>query len=184
MPCRSLASPLRLQAEWRKTSVGTLQVAWRKSSGESLQAEWRKSSGGSLQAEWRKSSGESLQAEWREPSGGSMQAEWREPSGESCERNGASHPVGHCKRNGASHPVGRVSPSPGRLRGTAIIQPLCFKIPPTSLCELYLNTHGSHLGNPSSEDQQALIALRTERSQAHRSSSLRGILVGMPTRSR
>ena len=160
MPCRSLASPLRLQAEWRKTSVGTLQVAWRKSSGESLQAEWRKSSGGSLQAEWRK------------PSVGSMQAEWREPSGESCERNGASHPVG------------RVSPSPGRLRGTAIIQPLCFKIPPTSLCELYLNTHGSHLGNPSSEDQQALIALRTERSQAHRSSSLRGILVGMPTRSR
>ena len=143
-----------------------------------------------------------------------------------CKRNGASHPVGHCKRNGASHPVSRVSSSPGRLRGTAIIPriadstvpkslksprsfssipfpsiplpsvtfppcpllcasvPLCFKIPPTSLCELYLNTHGSHLGNPSSEDQQALIALRTERSQAHRSSSLRGILVGMPTRSR
>ena len=125
-----------------------------------------------------------MQAEWREPSGGSLQAEWRKSSGESCERNGASHPVGHCKRNGASHPVSRVSPSPGRLRGTAIIQPLCFKIPPTSLCELYLNTHGSHLGNPSSEDQQALIALRTERSQAHRSSSLRGILVGMLTRSR
>ena len=73
MPCRSLASPLRLQAEWRKTSVGTLQVAWRKSSGESLQAEWRKSSGESSQAEWRKSSV------------GSMQSEWRKSSGESCE---------------------------------------------------------------------------------------------------